>query len=120
MGSFAGLRDDTISLIAERRGELAVSFHNFSGRMNFLFVARVVGGDLRGLRSAEAALRHSFLDLLAAGTGSVQILLRIAFDLRCASLPCLDFIAKIAKLIGQFRLIDSGRELLTLEETALL
>ena len=87
--------------------------------MNFFFVAGVVGGDLRGLRPAEAAFRHGLLDLLAAGTGSVQILLRIAFDLRCASLPCLDFIAEIAKLIGQFRLIDSGCELLTLEETAL-
>ena len=88
--------------------------------MNFLFVAGVVGGDLRGLRPAEAAFGHRLLDLLAAGTGSVQVLLRIAFDLRCASLPCLDFIAEIAKLIGQFRLIDSGCELLTLEETALL
>src|SRR5208282_516289 len=117
MSSFAGLRYDAIRLIAEPRGELAVSFHNLSGRMNFLFVAGVVGGDLRGLRPAEAAFGHSFLDLLAAGTGSVQVLLRIAFDLRCTSLPCLDFIAEIAKLIGQFRLIDSGRELLAVEET---
>src|SRR5208283_5937283 len=53
MGSFAGLCDDAISLIAEPRGELAVSFHNLSGRMNCLFVSRVVGGDLRGLRPAE-------------------------------------------------------------------
>jgi hypothetical protein len=76
-----------------------------------------VGGDLRGLRPAEAAFRHGLLDLLAAGTGSVQILLRIAFDLRCASFPCLDFIAEIAKLIGQFRLIDSGGKLLAVEKT---
>ena len=97
-----------------------MSFNNLGGRKNLLFVAGVVGSDLRGLRPAEATFRHGLLDLLAAEAGSVQILLRIAFDLRCASFPCLDFIAEIAKLIGQFRLIDSGRELLTLEETALL
>ncbi len=56
MSSFAGLRDDAISLIAELGGELAVSCHNLGGRMNLFLVAGGVGGDLRGLRSAEAAL----------------------------------------------------------------
>src|SRR5208282_3322319 len=39
MGSFAGLQDDAISLIAELRGELAVRFHDLSRRMNFFLVA---------------------------------------------------------------------------------
>jgi hypothetical protein len=76
-----------------------------------------VGGDLRGLRPAEAALRHGLLDLLAAGTGSVQILRRIPFNLRCAFFACLDFIAEIAKPKGQFRLINSGGKLLAVEKT---
>src|ERR1700683_1718639 len=117
MNSCVDLSNTPVDLIADLRGKLAVSFHNFGWGTNFFFVAGVVGGDLRGARPAEAAFRHGLLDLLAAGAGSVQILLRIAFDLRCAFFPCLDFIAEIAKPKGEFRLINSGSKLLAVEET---
>jgi hypothetical protein len=54
--------------------------------MNFLFVAGVVGGDLRGLRPAEAAPFDGLLDLLAARAGSVKVLLRVALYLGRAAL----------------------------------
>src|ERR1019366_6359483 len=57
MGSLAGLRHDAIGLIAELRGELAVSFHDLGGRMDWLFVAGVLGA---AICAASAPLKPLF------------------------------------------------------------
>src|SRR5579883_36045 len=69
----------------------------------------------RDFSSLTAGAAHAFQVLpylLAAGTGRVQILLRIAFDLRRAAAACCDFVSKLAESIHQFRLVDGRGELL--------
>jgi len=51
-------------------------------------------------------------NLLAAGTGCVEILLRVALDLRRAAPTCRNFVAKLAQSVGQLGLIDGRGELL--------
>ena len=60
---------------------------DLGGSVNLLLVAGGVGGDLRGLRPGKAALFEVLANLLAARTGGIKILLRVALDLRCAASP---------------------------------
>ena len=75
-GAFSGLCDNMVGLIAELGRNLPVSGEHLRGSMNFLPVAGIVGGNLRGLRPAEAAPGDGLLDLLAARTGRFKILRR--------------------------------------------
>ena len=59
-----------------------------------LRIARLVRGDLRRSAPAAALLRESFFDLLTPRTRRLQILLRVAFDLRLAMLAALDLVAQ--------------------------
>jgi hypothetical protein len=79
-----------------------------------------VRGDLCGLGAAEPATSDGHDDLLAAETGGIKVLLRIAFDLRRAALAGLNLVTETAELVGEMGLIDSGREVLRLEKAALL
>ena len=54
----------------------------------------------------NAVLFHVGADLLAARAGCVEILLRIAFDLRRTTLAGFDFVAKTTKPVHQFRLVN--------------
>ena len=85
---------DFVGLIAELGGNLPMRRHHLGGREDLLAVAGVVRGNLRGLRTAESAPCDSLDDLLAARAGGVKVLLRVAFDLRCAALARLDFVAE--------------------------
>jgi hypothetical protein len=58
--------------------------------------------------------------LLAARTGCVEVLLGVALDLRGAASSSGDFVAELAKPVGQLRLVDGSSELLRLKESALL
>jgi hypothetical protein len=73
-------------------------------------------GDLRGLFSKAACSFQILTNLLAAGTGCVEILLRAALDLRRATASSSDFIANLAKPIGQLGLVDGSGKLLRSEE----
>ena len=50
------------------------------------------------------------------GTGCVEVLLRVALDLRRAAPPSRDFVTELAKSVGQLGLIDGSGELLRGEE----
>ena len=119
-GPFSRRRDDVIGLVAELGRNLPVSGEHLSGRMDFLPVAGVMGGDLRGLGPAEAAPRDGFFDLLAARAGRFKVLGGVAFHIGSAALARFDLVAEIAEPEGQLRLVDSGRKLLGIEESALL
>src|SRR5580658_8177780 len=77
-------------------------------------------GNLSGLLSIAAGAIKIFPYLLAARTGCVKVLLGVALDLRGAASSHGDFVAELAKPIGQLRLVDGGSELLRLKESALL
>src|SRR5271167_3575030 len=59
-------------------------------------------------------------DLPAAGTGGIEIFLRIAFDLRRTASAPFKLISEPCQPIGQFRLIDSSGKLLRGKEASRL
>ena len=50
------------------------------------------------------------------GLEASKVFLGVAFDLGRSALPCLDIIPEIAELIGERRLVNSGRILLTFKK----
>src|ERR1035441_4181933 len=119
-GALPGLCDNAVGLVAKLIRNLPMSGEYLGRRENVLFVACIVGGNLRGLRPAEAAPRDGLLDLLASRAGRLQVLRRVSLYVRRAALAGLDLIAEIAKPEGQLRLIDSGCKLLGIKEATLL
>jgi hypothetical protein len=101
-GAFSGLCDNAVGLVAKVIRNLSMSGKYLGRRKNFLFVACVVRGNLRGLRSAETALCDGLFDLLAARAGCLKVLRRVSLYVRRAALADLDLVAEIAKPEGQF------------------
>ena len=58
--------------------------------------------------------------LLRTKTRRIEVGLRVPFDFGSTALPCFYFVAKIAELVHQCRLVDRCGEVLGLEEAALL
>ena len=108
--------DDRFGLVAEVGSELAMRRHDFAGRMDFFAVARGVRGDLGSLLPGAAGALQILANLLAARARCVKVLLRVALDLRRAAAANGDLVTKLAKPVGQLRLIDGGGELLRCEE----
>ena len=115
--AFARHADHSLGLVAVLSGEFAVSRHDFTERVNFLAVARRMGGNFGGLFPVAAGTLQVFTDLLAAGTRCVKVLLRVALDLRRAASSRGDLVAELAQPVGQLRLINGRGELLRSEET---
>src|ERR1039458_9574702 len=84
--------------------------------MNLLAIAGGVGSDLGGLLSGVARAFEIGAYLLASRARCVEILLRVALDLRCSAAANGDLVTELAKPVGQLRLIDGGGELLRGEE----
>ena len=80
--------------------------------MNFFSVAGRVGGDLGGFFAGVARAFEVLTNLSAAGTGCVEIFLRVALDLRRTAPSGRDFVTELAEFVGQFGLIDGSGELL--------
>ncbi len=99
--SLASLGDHLVGLITELRRNLPVRLQHLLGWEDLLAVPGGVGGDLRRLGTAVAALGKLLLDLLRPKTGRIKVLLGIALDLRCSALPCLDLVSEIAELVHQ-------------------
>ena len=76
-----------------------------------------MSGDLRGLVALNAIALHVLADLLAAWTGGVKVLLRVALDFGSAAFAWFNFITKIAQPVHQLRLINRSGILLRREET---
>ncbi len=116
----AGGGNNLLRLIAEFSGHLLVGGENLLGGKRLLPVTGRVRRNLRRLRAAVSGLLQLFFDLLRTGTRCIKVLLRVAFDLWCAAFPCLDFIAEIAELVCERRLVHGGRILLAFKESSLL
>ena len=84
--SLASLGNHLVGLITELRRNLPVRLQDLLGWEDLLAVPGGVGGDLRRLRTAVAALGKLLLNLLRPKTGRVKVLLGIALDLRRSAL----------------------------------
>ncbi len=119
-GSNAGGGYHTVRLVSEVGGDLTMRCEDFAGGVELLPVAGVVGGDLSGGRAGVSGSLQLLANLLAAQAGGLQVLGRVAFDLRCAAAAGLKLVSKIAQLEGEFRLVDGRRKLLGIEQCARL
>ena len=79
-----------------------------------LRVPRSVRGDLRRSSAPPSLLFQPRFDLLPSRTRCIQILARIAFDLRLAMRAALDFVAHPLQPRRQLRAVNSRRVLLRL------
>src|SRR4029077_11755112 len=84
--------------------------------MDLLAVASRVRRDLGGFLAGAACAFEVFTNLLASGTGCVEVFLGIALDLRGAASPCRDVVTQLPQFVGQLGLIDRRRKLLRGEE----
>src|SRR5580692_1332941 len=80
--------------------------------MNLLAVPRRVRSDLGSFFPRAACAFEVLTNLLAPGTGSVEVFLRVALDLRRTAPPSGDFVTELAQTVGEFGLINGGGELL--------
>ena len=104
--------DHRFGLVAVLGGEFPVSCHGLAEGVNLLVIARGVRGDLGGLFAIAASSFKIFPNLLTPRARRIEILLRIAFNLRCAAPSGGDFIAEMPKTIRQFGLVDGRSEML--------
>src|SRR5579863_9738048 len=91
--------------------------HHFSRRMDLLAVPRRMRSDLGCFFPGAASAFKVVTNLLAPGTGSVEVFLRVALDLGRTAPPGGDFVTELAQTVGQLGLIDGRGELLRGEET---
>src|ERR1700675_1526135 len=84
--------------------------------MNFLAVACRVRSDLGSFLSRAARAFEVLTNLLAPGTGSVEVFLCVALDFRSTAPPCRNFVTKLPEAVCQLGLIDRRGKLLGGEE----
>src|SRR5208282_4644846 len=88
--------------------------------MNLLTVPRAMGSNLCRARAFSSNLLQVPLDLFSPRTGCIEILLRVALNLRLAMLAAFDLIAQPLQTHGKLGTVHTGRILLRLEKAALL
>src|SRR5579871_2087146 len=88
--------------------------------MDLLAIASRVRCDLGSFLAGAACTFEIFTNLLAPGTGCVEVFLGIALDLRSAASPGCDLVTKLAYSVGQFGLIDGRGKLLRGKEAVRL
>src|SRR4029077_6065377 len=84
--------------------------------MNFLAVTGRVRSDLGSFLPRAARAFEVFTNLLASGTGCVEIFLCVSLDLRSTTPPCRNFVTKLSEVVSQLGLIDRRGKLLGGEE----
>ena len=82
---FTRCANNGVGLVSKVCCQLPVRGHHFARRMNFLAVTRRVRGDLGSFLPGAACAFEVLTNLLAAGTGCVEVFLRVALDLRGAA-----------------------------------
>src|ERR1700674_29383 len=80
--------------------------------MDLLAVTRRAGGDLGSFLPGTARAFEVFANLLAPGTGDVEVFLCVSLDLRSAAPPCCNLITQVAQPVRQLGLIDGRGKLL--------
>src|ERR1022692_3317720 len=113
---FTGCAYNRLGLVSEVCCQFPVRGHDLTRRMNLLAVPSGVRSDLGSFLSRAASAFQVFTDLLAAGTRCVEILLRVALDLRRTAPPCRNFVTELAQPVRQLGLIDGSGKLLRSEE----
>ena len=107
---------NSVGLVPKVCRQLPMRGHHLSRRMDLLAVTRRVRSDLGSFLPRAARAFEVFTNLLASGTGCVEVFLRVALDLRRAAPPCRDFVTELAQTVGQLGLIDRRGKLLRGEE----
>jgi hypothetical protein len=79
-----------------------------------------MGSNLCRARAFSSNLLQVSLDLFSPWTGCIEILLRVALNLRLAMLAAFDFIAQPLQTHGKLGTVHTGRILLRLEKASLL
>src|SRR5208337_2509493 len=85
-----------------------------------LTVPRAMGSNLCRARAFSSNLLQVPLDLFSSWTGCIEILLRVALNLRLAMLAAFDLIAEPLQTHGKLGTVHTGRILLRLEKASLL
>src|SRR5579859_6874481 len=88
--------------------------------MDLLAVASRVRCDFGGFLARAACPCEVFTNLLASGTGCIEVILGIALDFWSAAPPSCNLVAQLADSVGQFGLIDSRGKLLRGKEAVRL
>src|ERR1019366_7714778 len=114
---FMGCSDNGLGLVSKVCRELSVRGHHVGWRMDFFTVAGRVCGDFGGLFPRAARAFELITNLLAAGTGCVEVFLCVSLDVGRTAPPGRNFVTELAEFVGKFRLIDGRGELLRGEET---
>ncbi len=115
-GSLPRLCNDPAGLIAELGGDLPMCLqHLLFGEVLFLF-AGDVRGDLCGFRPLESIPLQMLPDLSRPWAGRIKVLLRVGFDFGGSGTPTLQFVAQLAELVHQVRLVHRRRVTLALKE----
>ena len=73
--------------------------------MNFFAVARGVRRDFRGFLPRPTGAFEILPNLLAPGTGCIEVFLRVALNLRGTAPACCNFVTELAQFVGQLGLI---------------
>src|SRR5579863_8073931 len=84
--------------------------------MNFFAVTGRVRSDLGSFLPRAARAFKVLTNLLAPGTGSVEIFLCVSLDLRSTAPACRNFVTKLSEAVSQLGLIDCRGKLLGGEE----
>ena len=115
--SFARCAYDRVRLVSEVCRQPPVRSHYRSRRMHFLAVTCRVRSDLGSFFPRASGAFKVLTNLLAPGTGSVEIFLCVSLNLRGTAPPCCNFVTKLAEAVRQLGLIDGRGKLLRGEET---
>src|ERR1022692_1762578 len=105
-----------LGLVPKVCRQLAVRGHHLARRMDLLAVTRRVRGDLGSFLSGVPCAFEVLTNLLATGTGCVEVFLCVSLNLRSAALPCRNFVTALAQAVSQLGLIDGRGKLLRGEE----
>src|SRR4029077_20857346 len=103
---------NSVGLVPKVCRQLPMRGHHLSRRMDLLAIPRRVRSDLGSFFPTAARAFKVLTNLLAPGTGSVEVFLGVALDLRRTAPPCRHFITELAQSVGQLGLIDSRSKLL--------
>ena len=82
----------------------------------YLWLARVMRGELRSAGTCELARLEVPFDLLTTRARGLEIFLGVAADLGLSACASVDVVPQLAEAHGKFRAIDGGQKLLRLEE----
>ena len=101
-------------------GQLTMPVQDVGRRLDLFGIAGAMCRNLSSSRALPADFFQLSRNLRTARTRRLQVLLRVALDLRLAMLPALNLVSQSLQPGGKFRPVNRRRKRLRLEEAALL